>query len=62
MVIVVKRIVLWFMSTLTVVTLLFGCHTSTSVEPATGGASVGAALATRTWPPQRSQVLRAASS
>jgi hypothetical protein len=26
----VKRIVLWFMSTLTVVTLLFGYHTSTS--------------------------------
>lgn len=31
-----KRIVLWFMSTLTVVTLLFGYHTSTS---ATGTAS-----------------------
>jgi uncharacterized protein with FMN-binding domain len=28
----VKRIVLWFMSTLTVVTLLFGYHTSTSAE------------------------------
>ena len=27
-----KRIVLWFMSTLTVVTLLFGYHTSTSAE------------------------------
>jgi uncharacterized protein with FMN-binding domain len=42
----VKRIVLWFMSTLTVVTLLFGYHTSTSSEPVTsvlaapaGGAS-----------------------
>ena len=35
----VKRIVLWFMSTLTVVTLLFGYHTSTSSEPATGGTS-----------------------
>ena len=41
-----KRIVLWFMSTLTVVTLLFGYHTSTSSEPVTsvlaapaGGAS-----------------------
>ena len=32
----VKRIVLWFMSTLTVVTLLFGYHTSTS---ASGGAT-----------------------
>jgi hypothetical protein len=37
----VKRIVLWFMSTLTVVTLLFGYHTSTSSEPVT---SVLAAL------------------
>jgi uncharacterized protein with FMN-binding domain len=42
----VKRIVLWFMSILTVVTLLFGYHTSTSSEPVTsvlaapaGGAS-----------------------
>jgi len=44
-----KRIVLWFMSTLTVVTLLFGYHTSTSSQmsgnssvlasPAGGGAS-----------------------
>jgi uncharacterized protein with FMN-binding domain len=36
----VKRIVLWFMSTLTVVTLLFGYHTSTSSESATGTTSV----------------------
>ena len=40
-----KRIVLWFMSTLTVVTLLFGYHTSTSSESATGGSSVQAAPA-----------------
>ncbi len=40
-----KRIVLWFMSTLTVVTLLFGYHTSTSAESATGGSSVQAAPA-----------------
>jgi uncharacterized protein with FMN-binding domain len=32
-----QRIVLWFMSTLTVVTLLFGYHTSTSSEMASGG-------------------------
>jgi uncharacterized protein with FMN-binding domain len=32
----VKRIVLWFMSTLTVLVLLFGYHTSTSSAPATG--------------------------
>jgi uncharacterized protein with FMN-binding domain len=36
----VKRIVLWFMSTLTVVTLLFGYHTSTSSESVTGTTSV----------------------
>jgi uncharacterized protein with FMN-binding domain len=35
----VKRIVLWFMSTLTVVTLLFGYHTSTSSESVTSGSS-----------------------
>ena len=34
-----KRIVLWFMSTLTVVTLLFGYHTSTSSDLATGAGS-----------------------
>jgi uncharacterized protein with FMN-binding domain len=48
----VKRIVLWFMSTLTVVTLLFGYHTSTSskmaagtgvVAPAPGSTSSGTA-------------------
>ena len=38
-----KRIVLWFMSTLTVVTLLFGYHTSTSSESVTGSTSVLAA-------------------
>ena len=40
-----KRIVLWFMSTLTVVTLLFGYHTSTSSEMAGGSTSVLAAPA-----------------
>jgi uncharacterized protein with FMN-binding domain len=35
----VKRIVLWFMSTLTVVTLLFGYHTSTSSKMPSGGAT-----------------------
>ena len=35
----VQRIVLWFMSTLTVVTLLFGYHTSTSSEMASGSTS-----------------------
>jgi uncharacterized protein with FMN-binding domain len=35
-----KRIVLWFMSTLTVVTLLFGYHTSTSSELAGGRSTV----------------------
>jgi uncharacterized protein with FMN-binding domain len=35
----VKRIVLWFMSTLTVLVLLFGYHTSTSSEAAAGGTS-----------------------
>jgi hypothetical protein len=38
-----KRIVLWFMSTLTVVTLLFGYHTSTSSRMAGGTTSVLAA-------------------
>jgi uncharacterized protein with FMN-binding domain len=36
MVIGVKRIVLWLMSTLTVVMLLFGYHTSTSSQSGTG--------------------------
>jgi uncharacterized protein with FMN-binding domain len=35
----VKRIVLWFMSTLTALVLLFGYHTSTSSEAAAGGQS-----------------------
>ena len=35
-----RRIVLWFMSTLTVVVLLFGYHTSTSSELAAGATSV----------------------
>jgi uncharacterized protein with FMN-binding domain len=36
----VQRIVLWFMATLTVVTLLFAYHTSTSSQMTTGGTSV----------------------
>jgi uncharacterized protein with FMN-binding domain len=36
----VRRIVLWFISTLTVVTLLFGYHASTSPEFATGATGV----------------------
>jgi uncharacterized protein with FMN-binding domain len=36
----VKRIVLWFMSTLTVVTLLFGYHTSTTPQAGSGATSV----------------------
>lgn len=40
-----KRISLWFMSTLTVVTLMFGYHTSTSSESVTGSTSVLAAPA-----------------
>jgi uncharacterized protein with FMN-binding domain len=43
----VKRIVLWFMSTLTVVTLLFGYHTSSS-PGSTPATSVLAAPATGT--------------
>jgi uncharacterized protein with FMN-binding domain len=35
----VKRIVLWFMSTLTALVLLFGYHTSTSSQAAAGGQS-----------------------
>jgi uncharacterized protein with FMN-binding domain len=35
----VKKIVLWFMSTLTVVTLLFGYHTSTSSQAAASAES-----------------------
>jgi uncharacterized protein with FMN-binding domain len=44
----VRRIALWFMSTLTVVTLLFGYHTSTSSESVTGGTSVLSAPPTMT--------------
>ncbi|RBY83710.1 FMN-binding protein [Geodermatophilus sp. TF02-6] len=40
-----RRIVLWFTSTATVVTLLFGYHTSTSAESATGGTTVVSAPA-----------------
>ena len=54
-----KRIVLWFMSTLTVVTLLFGYHTSTSSEPVTSvlaaPAGGGPSVSTR-WGPVRVQV------
>jgi uncharacterized protein with FMN-binding domain len=32
-----RRIVLWFMTTVTVVVLLFGYHTSTTSQPASGG-------------------------
>src|SRR3954464_6699109 len=32
-----RRIVLWFMSTVTVLVLLFGYHTSTTSQPASGG-------------------------
>ena len=35
----VRRIVLWLMSTLTVLVLLFGYHTSTSSQPAAGAES-----------------------
>ncbi|QIG42941.1 FMN-binding protein [Nocardioides anomalus] len=42
-----KRIVLWLMSTLSAVVLLFGYHTSTSGPAATAQAPVGASLSTR---------------
>ena len=45
MVTAVKRIVLWLMSTLTVLVLLFGYHTSTSSASAPGGLSSMAAPA-----------------
>jgi uncharacterized protein with FMN-binding domain len=41
LVIAVKKIVLWFMSTLTAVTLLFGYHTSTSSSAAAAGGTAG---------------------
>ena len=46
-----KRIVLWFMSTLTVVTLLFGYHTSTSSESVTSVLSAPADQGTTTAQP-----------
>jgi uncharacterized protein with FMN-binding domain len=41
-----KRIVLWLLSTVSAVVLLFGYHTSTSGPAATAQAPVGASLAT----------------
>ncbi|MDX6375204.1 MAG: hypothetical protein QOD98_4192 [Nocardioidaceae bacterium] len=41
-----KRIVLWLLSTVSAVVLLFGYHTSTSGPSATAQAPVGASLAT----------------
>jgi len=41
-----RRIVLWLLSTLSAVVLLFGYHTSTSGPAATAQAPVGASLAT----------------
>src|SRR5690242_17016458 len=41
-----KRIVLWFMSTLTALVLLFGYHTSTSSQAAAGGQSSAVAPVT----------------
>jgi uncharacterized protein with FMN-binding domain len=42
----VKRIVLWLLSTVSAVVLLFGYHTSTSGPTATAQAPVGASLST----------------
>jgi uncharacterized protein with FMN-binding domain len=42
-----RRIVLWLLSTLSAVVLLFGYHTSTSGPAATAQTPVGASLATR---------------
>jgi len=42
----VKRIVLWLLSTVSAVVVLFGYHTSTSGPAATAQAPVGASLAT----------------
>jgi uncharacterized protein with FMN-binding domain len=58
----VRRISLWFLSTVAVVTLLFGYHTSTSgpttaadqavaASPASGGDSVTGAVAQTRWGP-----------
>ena len=55
-----RRISLWFLSTVAVVTLLFGYHTSTSgptptptpaVAPAAGGSTVTGAVAQTRWGP-----------
>jgi uncharacterized protein with FMN-binding domain len=57
-----RRISLWFLSTVAVVTLLFGYHTSTSgpeptadqavvAAPATGGSTVTGAVAQTRWGP-----------
>jgi uncharacterized protein with FMN-binding domain len=58
----VRRISLWFLSTVAVVTLLFGYHTSTSnpttaadqtvtANPPTGGATVTGTVAQTRWGP-----------
>ena len=41
-----RRIVLWLLSTVSAVVLLFGYHTSTSGPAATAQAPIGASLAT----------------
>jgi uncharacterized protein with FMN-binding domain len=46
----VKRIVLWLLSTVSAVVLLFGYHTSTSGPAATAQAPVGASLSTAITP------------
>jgi uncharacterized protein with FMN-binding domain len=46
----VKRIVLWLLSTVSAVVLLFGYHTSTSGPAATAQAPVGASLSTASTP------------
>jgi uncharacterized protein with FMN-binding domain len=46
----VKRIVLWLLSTISAVVLLFGYHTSTSGPAATAQAPVGASLSTASTP------------
>ena len=60
----VRRISLWFLSTVAVVTLLFGYHTSTSgpapvVTPAVapaGGSTVTGAVAQTRWGPVQVQI------
>jgi len=67
----VRRISLWFLSTVAVVTLLFGYHTSTSgpttaaaqtvvASPASGGTSVIGAVAQTRWGPVQVQLTLAA--